>query len=292
MRKPSWLGLTTVAAGLAIAPAFAQDMPTIDTEDADLGSMEVGDGRLHPTVTLDLRNGDFVRGGYDDDAADLGRLPVHLQVGVGYELRRDAAGEPDAWIVLRSSNGFHAPIAGERTSPRAWYESNNLAGLVVEPAKGLRVGASYTVKTSPNGVSATTHEVSATASYQAETGLGVLHPSFAATVRPKGDGGLYTAAGIEPEFALAAGEDAPSIGIPALIGIGWGGFQGEGSGDRLFGSVGLAYSHPFAVGATRWRFRAEGLALIRDDRLRALSGPRGETGTVVPLATISVAVAY
>lgn len=107
-------------------------MPTIDTEDASLGSASVGDARVHPMIAIDVRNGDFVRGSYDDDAADLDRVPVHLQLGLGFELSRGAQGQPDAWLFLRSSNGFHAPVA-EENSPRAWYESNNVAGLIVEP---------------------------------------------------------------------------------------------------------------------------------------------------------------
>lgn len=175
------------------APAFAQEKreaPISDTEDASLGFVTVGSGRLHPVIGLDVRNGDFVRGSYDDDAASLDRLPIHAQIGLVYELVRDPKGDATTWLMVRSSNGFHAPLSDETTSPRAWYESNNLVGLAARLAPGLTGAATYAIKTSPNGVSDTTHEVSAAFSLDRSGGLGSLKPGFAATWRPKGGGGF------------------------------------------------------------------------------------------------------
>lgn len=290
------------AAGLALffaaeplaAPAGAQSVPTVDTEDSELGDAAVGGGRLHPTVAADVRNGDFVRGGYDDDGADLGRVPVHLQIGLGFELSRDRRNRPDLWLVARSSNGFHAPRPGE-TSPRSWYESNNNLALVAALADGLRGGLAYAVKTSPNGISDTTNEVSATFAYRQDSGVGALNPTFVATVRSKGDDGLDTQAGIEPSFDLGEGEDAPAISIPAHLGVGWDGFYGPATGRVTWGNVGLAYSHPVRMGDTRWSLRAEALALFRDDTLRRLgraSSREAETSAVVPFVTLAMSLAY
>lgn len=143
-----------------------------------------------PVIGLDVRNGDFVRGSYDDDAASLDRLPIHAQIGLVYELVRDPKGDATTWLMVRSSNGFHAPLSDETTSPRAWYESNNLVGLAARLAPGLTGAATYAIKTSPNGVSDTTHEVSAAFSLDRSGGLGSLKPGFAATWRPKGGGGF------------------------------------------------------------------------------------------------------
>lgn len=121
----------SATAVLASINASAQSVPTIDTEDATLGSAKIsGDGDLHPQLAFDVRNGDFARGNYDDDRADLDRLPVHAQLGVAIDLSHGSNGEATSWLVLRSSNGFHAPSTGETSTPRIWYESNNLAALV------------------------------------------------------------------------------------------------------------------------------------------------------------------
>ncbi|HEX8445951.1 MAG TPA: hypothetical protein VF649_04985 [Sphingomonas sp.] len=285
--------LIAIIAAPAFAPAAAQDVPMIDTEDATLGSADIRSvGRLHPQVALDLRNGDFARGTYDDDRADLGRLPIHAQIGVAIALNGNAADPADSWLVLRSSNGFHAPDAGETTAPRSWYESNTLAALVLTPSRGLRTAAVYTIKTSPNGVSAATHEASLSIAYAGDDGIGTLSPTFAATIRPKGGHGLFTQLGFEPGFDLSQRDDATRFSVPIVAGIGWHGFYGAGSRNRTYASAGAALEHPFTVGATRWSARAEALAVIRDARLAALSGPDGETARVVPLVTISVAVAY
>ncbi len=277
---------------MSASPAVGQVVPTVDTEDATLGSSDVGNGRIHPVISIDLRNGDFARGNYDDDRADLSRLPAHIEIGVGAELHHDLQGEADTWIVLQSSNGFHAPSSHERTSPRSFYESNNLIALVTTPTKGVHAAAVYTIKASPNGVADTTHEASISLAYEADHGVGLARPVFVATIRPKGDHGVYTQAGIEPSFALGSADDMPSVSIPLAVGIGWGGFYGAGSGDRMFGQAGVALSQPFTLGMTKWTARAEMVALIRDDRLRMLSGPKGETGTVVPLGTVMLTLAY
>lgn len=277
---------------LLAAPALrAGTAPTIDTEDASLGEVEVEPGRFHPVLGVDLRNGDFARASYDNDAASLDRLPVHLQIGFNYAMHLRADGTADAWLVGSSSNGFHSPAAYEVVRPRAWYESNNLLGVVAEPVDGLRLGAAYTIKTSPNAVSGTTHEASLTLAYQSDHGLGVLHPSFAATVRPVGDGGFYTQAGIEPSFKLAAGKQAPSLGVPLVIGVGWHGFYGAGTGGLVYGSAGLSLSQPVRLGGLQAKLQASALALVRDDGLRRIVSADGETATVVPYVQLGLTMA-
>jgi hypothetical protein len=252
----------------------------------------VGTGWIHPMLAVDARNGDFARGNYDDDRADLDRLPVHAQVGAAIDLSHGADGKTTSWLVLRSSNGFHAPSRSETAAPRAWYESNNLAALVFVPLTGLRTAAVYTIKTSPNGVSGTTHEVSLSLAYAGKDGFGRLSPTFVVTTRTKGDHGVYAQAAIEPGVALGDGERAPKLSLPLAVGTGWRGFYGAQSGDRLFASAGAALEKSFLLGATHGTMRWEALALVRDDRLAALSGPAGETATVIPLVTWSLSVAY
>lgn len=278
--------------GVMIAgPVGAQTIPTIDTEDASLGSLSVGGGRFHPVIGIDLRNGDVARGGYDDDAANLDRVPVHVQIGFGFDLHRDPSGQADLWLVGTSSNGFHAPRLAERTSPRGWYESNSLLGIVGTPAKGLTLGAAYTIKTSPNGISGTSHEASVTAAYEGDHGIGVLHPNASATVRPKGGTGIFTQVGIEPQLAIGAAEHAPTISLPVIAGIGWSDFYDRGTGNAGYGSVGLALTQPLTIGAVRYRLRVDAAAVVRDDVLRRLGSEDAETATIVPLVTISLVAA-
>ena len=214
--------LVALTVAMAVSsPASAQQLPTIDTEDASLGSASVGRGRVHPSIALDVRNGDFARGNYDDDAADLQRLPVHLQFGFAAELHRNADDEADVFLLFNSSNGVHAPASAERAFPRAWYESNNAVALVVSPAKDLRTGIVYTLKTSPNGVSPTTHELSLTSTLGGHSALGAWSPTAVVSWRPKGGRGLFTQIGIEPSISLTQQDDGPTISFPTLAGIGW-----------------------------------------------------------------------
>jgi hypothetical protein len=282
--------LATIIAGANVAAA--QTVPFADTEDATLGEIEVGEGSFHPILSVDARNGDYARGAYDDDDAGLGRIPVHLAIGGVVVLRRDAANAGTLFLIGQSSNGFHAPRRDERTRPRSWYESNNLIGIGWRPAAGVSAAVTYTIKTSPNGVAATTHEASVTFLYNGDDGLGRLKPRMAVARRTKGQGGLYTIIGIAPEIALSDGDDATTLGLPVTAGMGWHGFYAAGSGTRAYGSGGIALARPVRIGRARATVQAEILALIRDDRLRRLDAPDGTTATVVPYATLSFAVAW
>ncbi|KQO52864.1 hypothetical protein [Sphingomonas sp. Leaf257] len=275
-------------------PARAQSIPFADTEDATLSEIDVKDGgrNWHPVVTLDIRNGDYARGALDDDDAALDRVPVHVAFGGALVLRRGRDGSGDLFVIGQSSNGFHAPRADERVAPRAWYESNNLLGLAWRPADGLTTAATYTIKTSPNGVASTTHEASLSILYTADRGLGRLKPRAAITRRTQGEGGLYTIAGISPSFTLSGREEGPSLSVPVLVGVGWNGFYAEGSGTRVYGSGGLSMAYPIKLGGSAATLQADILALVRDDRLRRLDAPGGTTAAVVPHATISLMLAW
>lgn len=285
----------TLALSILFAPAaaLADTAPTIDTEDATLGSVDVGERRLHPIFGVDIRNGDFARGGYDDDAANLQRLPVHLQAGLDYAIHVDANGKADAWLLATSSNGLHSPASYETVRPRIWYESNNLIGVVAEPTKGFRIGAAYAIKTSPNAVSGTSHEASLTMAFEAKHGIGFLHPSFVATVHPILGKGLYTQAGLDPSFKLTPSKNGLSLGVPVSFGVGWSGFYEAGTGTLLFGAAGLSLSKPLTLGAVHAKLQASAQALIRDHRLSQLgsAGKDAETSTVVPFAQVGISMA-
>lgn len=272
--------------------AWAQEReaPIADTEDASLGSIRVGGGRLHVAATLDVRNGDFVRGSFDDDPASLEQVPVHVQAGLVQELARDADGQGSAWLMVRSSNGFHAPTGRERTSPRGWYESNNLIGVAARLGPDLTGGIVYAIKASPNGVAGTTHELSGTMSLSGDTGLAGFNPGLVATWRPQGGGGLYTQATLEPGWDLGRPGRGPRLSLPMAIGVGWNGFYEPGTGTRLFGSAGVALTMPMVTPALL--ARAEAMALVRDDLLRQLGGPRSDTAMVVPYVTLAISYSY
>ena len=292
MRPWAQVALSIAVFATGAAGASAQTVPFADTEDATLGEVEVGEGRFHPIVSIDGRNGDYARGAYDDDDAGLGRIPVHVAIGGVMVLRRDATGADRLFLIGQSSNGFHAPRRDERARPRAWYESNNLVGIGWRPAAGVNAAATYTIKTSPNGVAATTHEASLTFLYTADGGIGRLKPRLAVTRRTRGDGGFYTILGIAPEIALSDADDATTISLPVTAGVGWHGFYAAGSGDRAYGSGGIILARPVRLGRAKATVQAEILALLRDDRLRRLDAPDGTTAALVPYATVSFAVAW
>lgn len=292
MRPIFWIAAAAAAIATGATQASAQTVPFIDTEDATLSEVEVGDGDLHPIVSFDVRNGDYARGAYDDDDAGLGRVPVHVTIGGAVVLDRRADGQASLFLTGQSSNGFHAPRAGETKRPRSWYESNNILGLAWRPVDCLTAAVAYTIKTSPNGVADTTHEASATFLYAGKDILGRLTPRFAVTRRTRGDGGFYTIAGIAPEFPLTAGDDGPTLTVPVTVGTGWRGFYEAGSGDRMFGSAGLSVAQPLTVGGAKASLQGEILAVARDARLRPLDAPDGTTAAIVPLATISLTMAW
>lgn len=291
--RPSW-ALPAAVALVVTAPAGAQTIPFADTEDATLSEIDVGAGSLHPVVSIDLRNGDYARGAYDDDNAGFGRVPFHVSLGGAVVLRRQAGGEGDGTLFLigQSSNGFHAPRPDERASPRGWYESNNLVGIAWRPVKGVSAAATYTIKTSPNAIATTSHEASLTFLYTADDRVGRFKPRLAVTRRTRGNGGFYTIGGIAPSFALSKRQDGPTLGLPITVGIGWNGFYAADSGTRAYGSGGISLSQPVSLGSAKATLQADVLALVRDDQLRRLDGPSGTTATLVPYATLSMAVAW
>lgn len=272
--------------------ASAQSVPLVDTEDATLSSVSVGDGSVHPILTLDLRNGDYARAVYDEDAPGLNRLPVHVAVGLAMVLDRDAKGRGRLFLTAQSSNGFHAPSPQERAAPRIFYGSNSIAALAWQPVEGVTAAVAYAVKTSPNGIDPTTQEASVTVAWTGKDALGELSPNIAMTRRTQGDGGVLTLASLSPSQMLGKGEGAAKLSLPLALGVGWNGFYGEGSGDRAYGSVGVALSQPLMLGGAKATLRAEMLALIRDGALAASEAPDATTDRVVPLATLSLRMGW
>jgi hypothetical protein len=292
MRHRGWVTAAAVAMLLVAVPAAAQTIPFADTEDATLSEIDVGEGDVHPVASIDLRNGDYARGAYDDDDAGLGRVPLHVSLGGAVVLRRRAGGDAALFLIGQSSNGFHAPRRDEQVRPRGWYESNTLVGLAWRPATGIDAAITYAIKTSPNGVAATTHEASLTFLYATDDALGRLKPRVAVTRRTRGNGGIYTIVGIAPSFDLSDREDGPSLALPVSVGVGWNGFYAGGSGDRIYGSGGISLSQPVRVGSAKATLQAEFLTLVRDDRLRRMDAPAGTHATLVPYANLSFALAW
>jgi hypothetical protein len=268
------------------APAWAQkkqDVPVIDTEDATLGSAKVAPGRLRPMGSVDVRNGDYARGAYDDDNADLGRLPVHMAVGFAMLLRKNGEGDGSLFLIGQSSNGFHAPRSQERRSPRSWYESNSIVAVAARPALGLTTALAYAVKASPNGIASTTHEASVSMRYVTQSGVGWWRPTGVVTRRAKGDRGVFTLLGISPEVEAGAF----TLSFPLSMGVGWGGFYGPATGDRAYASVGGSVDRQLTRHVS---ISAQLVTLVRDSRLAALDRPRGSDAQVVPVFTLALTV--
>ncbi|WP_298093138.1 hypothetical protein, partial [uncultured Sphingomonas sp.] len=69
-------------------------------------------------------------------------------------------------------------------------------------------------------------------------------------------------------------------------------FYAAGSGNRAYASGGLSLAQPVRIGSAKATLQAEILALFRDDRLRRLDAPAGTTATLLPYATVSIAMAW
>ncbi len=262
------LGATLAA---ACVPAWAQkqqDVPVIDTEDATLASVKVGPGRLRLMGSVDVRNGDYARGVYDDDNADLESLPIHAALGFAMLLRKNSGGDGSLFLIGQSSNGFHAPTSQERRPPRSWYESNSIVAVAARPAPGLTTALAYAVKVSPNGIAPTTHETSMSIDYVTRSGFGQWRPMGVVTRRTRGDGGFFTLVGISPQVEAGA----LTLSFPLRMGVGWSSFYGPGSGHLASASVGGSLDRQLNRHAT---IRAQLVALVRDAGLAALDRPSG-----------------
>lgn len=284
--------LLTVFALLVTAnTAGAQTMPLLDTDDSSLSEAAVTEGRIHPLAQIGLGNGDFSRGAYDGDAADLDRLPYQTQLAIGAELAHGADGKPTLWLEGVTTNNFHAPHADETASPRAWYDNNNLVGLIAEPLPGLRGALTYVIKTAPNGFASTVHEANASVIYAGDGLLGSIRPAAVVTMHPHGGHGVYTQVGITPAWHLTGGSGGPTLSLPVKAGVGWSGFYGADTDDAAYGAVGLAYTHPVSIRGVKAAFHASASALIRSDPVARQGDFEAEHGTVVPLVSIGFSVA-
>lgn len=266
-------------------------MPLLDTDDSSLGQTAVTAGRIHPLGQLGVGNGDFTRGAYDGDPADLNRLPVQTLLAIGAELRHAADGTPTLWLEGVTTNNFHAPHAADPTSPRIWYDNNNLLGLIAQLSPRLRGALTYVIKTTPNGFSSTIHEANASVQFAGNGLLGAIKPGAVVTVHPYGGHGVYSQIGVTPAWHLRGGSDGPTLSFPLKAGIGWSGFYGTGTGDATYGAAGLAYVHPVRLGRVKAAFHAQAAALIRSRAVARLGNDEADHGTVVPLASIGFSVA-
>lgn len=267
-------------------------MPLLDTDDSSISATAVTAARIHPLAQLGVGNGDFTRGSYDGDAADLGRLPFQTLLAVGAELRHGADGRPTLWLEAVTTNNFHHPHAAETDSPRAWYDNNNLFAVIAEPAKGLRAALTYVIKTAPNGFSPRIDETNVSVQYAGSGLLGAIKPAAVVTAHPHGGRGVYTQVEVAPEWHLRGGSDGPTLSFPIKAGVGWSRFYGTGTGDAAYGAVGLVYIHPVKIAGVKAAFRAQASALIREHAIARLgTDPEVEHGTVVPLVSIGFSIA-
>ncbi|MGJ3627975.1 hypothetical protein AB5I41_15045 [Sphingomonas sp. MMS24-JH45] len=256
-RAPAWIGVSARRSSCcSSAAAGAQSVPTIDTEDASLGSVEVGSGDFHPILGVDVRNGDFARGGYDDDAANLDRVPVR-QLGLRLDTapRRGPGKGGYGWWGPAPAGS--APVPAERTRPRGWYESNNVVGLVGKVGDDGTLGMAYTIKTIPTASPAPRTKRALPPRSTESGGPRRAPPPCGRDGADEGARRPLRPGRDRADYPLSPGGDAPSVDLPVLVGVGWNDFYDAGTGTVAYGSAGLGYSHPFVMGRQHWRLRAE-----------------------------------
>jgi hypothetical protein len=263
----------------------------------ELGDAERGEGgprrALHATALLGLETAGYFRGLFDDAPEDLDvlqsgpslRLTLRLPEGLG--LRGPT-------LTVGSGNNFWTdqPIPAPEGGP--WFESDNFIGAAAELAPGWRGALTYTAYLSPNGASPEFQELAA-ALRRTEDVFGLaLAPQLKAAFRTENGEGLFlqaSAAASTPAFGLGAREVA--LAFPVEVGVGLGGYYGEGNDGEGYATLGAVASTPLANGPLgTWTLAAKAVALARTDALAALDPPAADGDPVVIWGGLSLGFAY
>ena len=239
-----------VAAGLAVAPATAQDM-------SNNGSLSLSSG-------VDFVNKYYFRGIVQETGGLIAQ--PFLDGSINFGAASITAG---TWSSLHSVGD-----AGFDGAPSSFYETDFYAGLGFA-AGNVGVDITYTAYMSPRGSWGTVKELA----------LGLSHDNAAAPYatiafevdgNAAGDsGGTYFELGIEPAAPLA--DDAPvSLSFPIAIGMSPSDYYNPGGVNHAFGffsagaSIGVPLDVPEKYGA--WELALGVNALVFGEGLQQING--------------------
>ena len=254
------LAFTSAAAGLAVAPATAQDM-------GNGGSVSLSSG-------VDIVNQYYFRGIVQETGGFIAQ--PFLDGSISFGAASITAG---TWSSLhsRGDEGF----AG---APGSFYETDFYAGIG-GAAGPVGVDLTYTAYMSPRGSWGTTKEIALGFSVD---NVAAPYVTMAFEVSGGADGGPnkgnYLEFGIEPAAPL---DDAPvSLSFPVAVGMSMGNYfeyeMADGMiGDSTFGffsagaSIGIPLNVPEQYGA--WELALGVNALVLGEGAKAIDG--GDSGT-------------
>ncbi len=206
------------------------------------------------TASFDVANAYLLRGINQDDtgvimwpAADLG---VVVKAG-------GQGGTGRMTVNLGTWNSLHTGAAGLDGLGKLWYQSDFYATFGVGVGGGLKVGAGYVARTSPNNAFPTMMELAFTVGAPAHW----VAPYALVAVELQGqlDGGRnkgqYLEIGARPTFGQGV-----TVAVPAKVGFSLGDYYEGLRGDDRFGffSVGGVATLPLSGGGALGRWNVHG----------------------------------
>jgi len=206
-------------------------------------------GAITLTGSMDVSNAYLFRGIPQDDtglilwpAADLGLM---LKSGSGTV--RSITVNVGMW------NSLHTGITGaDGPNGKLWYESDFWTSVGVGFAGGVRVAATYTAYTSPNGAFPSVKELS----FKASAPVHGTHPYALVAFELEGqaDGGAVEGRYLELGAAPALGLAGIAVAVPVKVGLSLDGYYEGLRGDERFGffSVGGNVTVPFSSDRSRF----------------------------------------
>ena len=306
MRTPRSAG---VAAGVLIAAGLSGVVGPVAAQEADdefiygsvLGDIQQAEtanpGRIHALANLGVASADYFRGGFDDVPSDLDEIAFGPDLSVAFELWQDRPWPvADLSLTLGTQNNLADQVQPTDASAEDWYESNNFAALTARLGQDWLGQLTYTIYSSPNDVSGTAYELALAGSYRGSNPIGGLSPQLKLAKPTDRSEGLYTELRATPGLTLFEDGSYPlSLTAPVTLGVGFDDYYGSGTGTTGFVGLGLSGSVPLAIIPAdygSWTFSAGVDLLLREDDLADAGDPFDDAGNLVPIGSLTLAVAY
>jgi hypothetical protein len=206
-------------------------------------------GAITLTGAMDVSNAYLFRGIPQDDtglilwpAADLG---LALKSGSG--TMRSITVNVGMW------NSLHTGITGaDGPNGKLWYESDFWTSVGVGFAGGVRVAATYTAYTSPNGAFPSVKELS----FKASAGVRGTNPYALVAFELEGqaDGGAVEGRYLELGAAPHLGLSGLTVAVPVKVGLSLDGYYEGLRGDERFGFFSVGGNVTVPISNERSRF--------------------------------------
>jgi len=206
-------------------------------------------GAITLTGSMDVSNAYLFRGIPQDDtglilwpAADLGLM---LKSGSGTV--RSITVNVGMW------NSLHTGITGaDGPNGKLWYESDFWTSVGVGFAGGVRVAATYTAYTSPNGAFPSVKELS----FKASAGVRGTNPYALVAFELEGqaDGGAVEGRYLELGAAPHLGLSGLTVAVPVKVGLSLDGYYEGLRGDERFGFFSVGGNVTVPISNERSRF--------------------------------------